>query len=322
MKNVWASLNRPIFALAPMEDVTDTVFRQIIDKYAPAELYFTEFTSVDALLSEKGKESAMQRLRFDRSERPIIAQIWGTNPKYFAKSAELIEKLGFDGIDINMGCPVRDIVKTGACSALINNHKLAASLISATRQSTNLPISVKTRLGTDQIQTEEWVGFLLKQGLDAIALHGRTAKEMSKSEVHWDEIAKAVRLRDQIAPQTLILGNGDVLSHAEGLEKVDKYRLDGVMIGRGVFQNLFVFSGKSFTELSQAEKFKIMQEHIELFDKTWGTKKNYNILKKFFKIYISGVDGASDMRIKFMETKNAAQALVIIKEFLSKEDVT
>lgn len=299
-----------------MEDVTDTVFRQIVERHGPADIYFTEFTSTDALMNEEGRESAMQRLKFTEAERPIIAQIWGTDPKNFADTAKIIEEMKFDGIDINMGCPVKDIVKTGACSALIKNHKLAGELIRALRDSTDLPISVKTRLGFSQIQTEEWIGFLLEQGLDAITVHGRTATQMSKPPVHWHEVEKVVKLRDSISPETLILGNGDVPSRAQGLEEINKHSLDGVMLGRGVFHNLFVFRDGDFSSLSPKEKMSIMQEHIELFQATWGNKKNYNILKKFFKIYISGFDGASGTRVRFMETTSSNESLALIKEYL------
>lgn len=317
MQNIWQELPKPIFALAPMEDVTDTVFRQIIQKHAPADLYFTEFTSVDALLSLKGRESAMQRLRFEQIERPLIAQIWGTDPKLFAQAAKLIFELGFDGIDINMGCPVKDIVKTGACSALINTPKLAGELIQTLKNSTDLPVSVKTRLGVSKLQTEEWIGFLLDQKLDGLTIHGRTASEMSKPPVHWEEVVKIVGLRDKIAPDTILLGNGDIPARKEGLEIISKYKLDGVMIGRGVFHNLFAFAKeKDFTTLSLQEKLAIMQEQIDLFESTWGTNKNYNILKKFFKIYVSGFDGASELRMQFMETKNPDEARKILAEYL------
>lgn len=315
MKNIWDDLQKPIFALAPMEDVTDTVFRQVVDKYAPADIYFTEFTSTEALLSPKEKESAMQRLRLTSRERPLIAQIWGTDPKLFAKSAKIITELGFDGIDINMGCPVKDIVKTGACSALINSPKLASELVHSLKESTDLPISVKTRLGTHKIITEEWIGFLLEQNLSCLTVHGRTAKEMSKPPVHWEEIAKAVTLKNQISPQTVLLGNGDILSYADGLAKTTEYGLDGVMIGRGIFQNLLIFDKeKDFKEFSLSEKLEVMRFHIELFEKTWGDTKNYNILKKFYKIYVNGFPGASDMRVRFMETKTSSEALALLHD--------
>lgn len=317
MKNIWGDLKKPIFALAPMEDVTDTVFRQVVGRYAPPDIYFTEFTSTEALLSSKGKDSAMQRLRFNSSERPLIAQIWGTDPRHFAESARIIMSLGFDGIDINMGCPVKDIVKTGACSALINNPKLAGELIKSLQESTDLPISVKTRLGTNRIITEEWIGFLLEQDLACLTVHGRTAKEMSKPPVHWEEIAKAVTLKNRISPQTVLLGNGDILSYADGLTKIEDYALDGVMIGRGIFQDLFVFDrDKDFRALTLTEKLEIMRFHIELFDKTWGESKNYNILKKFYKIYVNGFPGASDTRVRFMETKSSEEALDLLSTLI------
>ena len=310
MKNFWAKLTKPFFALAPMDDVTDTVFRQIIAKYAPADVYFTEFTNIDALLS-KGEQSALKRLRFTEKERPIIAQIWGIDPKKFYEASKKIVQLGFDGIDINMGCPVKDVVKAGACSALIRNPTLAQEIIQATKEgSGNLPVSIKTRIGFNTIQIEEWLGFLLKQNLSALSVHLRTAKEMSDVPAHWEQVEKLVALRDEQSKKTLLIGNGDIINKADGLEKAKRYSLDGIMIGRGVFHDLFAFTEKSnWQTLPPKQKILILKEHVTLFDKTWGESKNFAILKKYFKIYISGFDGAGQMRASFMETQTPSEAL-------------
>jgi nifR3 family TIM-barrel protein len=306
MKNIWQSLKKPIFVLAPMDDVTDTVFRQIVGDLAAPDLYFTEFTSVDGMVSEKGREPVSRRLWFTKKERPIIAQIWGNDPEKFFKAAKMCAEMGFDGIDINMGCPEKSVVKRGMCSGLINHSELAAKIIQATKDGAGgLPVSVKTRIGMREIKTEEWIGFLLKQDLAALTVHGRTVKEMSKVPAHWDEIGKAVKLRDQIAPQTVLIGNGDISSYQDGLDKVKKYGVDGVMIATGIFKNLWIFdkSGKA-PGLSIEERLNQLLKHSRLFVETWGQTKSFAILKKFFKIYISEFEGAAELRVKFMETKN------------------
>jgi nifR3 family TIM-barrel protein len=317
MKNIWQSLKKPIFILAPMDDVTDTVFRQIVGDLAAPDLYFTEFTSVDGMASEKGREPVSRRLQFSEKERPIIAQIWGNDPEKFYKAAQMVKELGFDGIDINMGCPEKSVIKRGMCSGLINHPQVAAKIIQATKDGAEgLPISVKTRIGFREIQTEEWLGFLLKQDLAALTVHGRTVREMSKVPAHWDEIGKSVKLRDQIAPQTLIIGNGDINSYQDGLDKVRTYGVDGVMIATGIFKNLWIFdpSGKA-PELSIEERLNQLLKHSRLFVETWGETKSFAILKKFFKIYISDFEGASDLRTKFMEANNLEDVEFLVTQF-------
>lgn len=305
MKNIWNFLKKPIFALAPMDDVTDTVFRQIIGDLAAPDLYFTEFTSVDGLVSEKGREAVSKRLQFTEKERPIIAQIWGNDPEKFYKAAKIVKEMGFDGVDINMGCPEKSVIRRGMCSDLINNPKLAGEIIRAVKEGSGLPVSVKTRIGFRQIQTEEWLGFLLKQNLDALIIHARTVKEMSKVPAHWDEVGKVVKLRNQINPKTLIIGNGDINSYEDGLEKVKTYGVDGVMIGTGIFKNLWIFdkSGKT-PELSIEERLNQLLKHSQLFVETWSQTKSFAILKKFFKIYLSGFEGAAEMRAEFMNANS------------------
>lgn len=318
MKNVWKDFKKPIFILAPMDDVTDTVFRQIIADLAPPDLYFTEFTSVDGMVSEKGFEPVSRRLLFTEKERPIIAQIWGSDPEKFFKASQIIAGMGFDGIDINMGCPEKSVVRRGMCSALINNPNLTAEIIKAVKTGGGgLPVSVKTRIGFKEIQTDEWLGFLLKQDLDALVIHGRTVREMSKVPAHWDEIAKAVILRNQINLKTLIIGNGDINSYEDGLEKVTSYGVDGVMIGTGIFKNLWIFekSGK-IHDLGLEERLNQLLKHTRLFVQTWDGKKSFAILKKFFKCYLSDFDGASEIRAKFMETKNLEEVEKLVQTYI------
>jgi tRNA-dihydrouridine synthase len=229
--NFWREATEPLMILAPMEDVTDTAFRELVMRISqPGRLHvvFTEFTSTDGLCHPVGRPKVEQRLKVSESEREllrsldikIVAQIWGNNPEKYHEAVKYItEEYRFDAVDINMGCPVRNVVAQGSCSALIDNESLAGEIIAATREATHLPVSLKTRLGVKKIETERWMDFLLRQPLDAITLHGRIQKQMSEGQANWDEIAKAVRMRDQIAKNIKIIGNGDVLSYNEGIEK-------------------------------------------------------------------------------------------------------
>lgn len=303
----WNDLPNPFFALAPMEDVTDTVFRQIVASAARPDVFFTEFTNTDGILS-RGADIVTQRLKYTEIERPLIAQIWGIHPESFYKAAQEIVKLGFDGIDINMGCPIRNIVKIGACSALINNHALTKEIIDATKKgagsaSRRIPISIKTRIGFNKIVTQEWIGFLLNQDLAALTIHGRTAAEMSAVPVHWDEIEKAVILKNTLKVKTLLIGNGDIKNREQGLELVKKYQLDGIMIGRGVFENPWVFQ-KEQKIISKQERLLLLKKHVHLFKQTWSTNKNFQVLKKYFKIYIAGFPNAAEIRQSLMQTNS------------------
>ena len=297
MQNLWQDFKRPIMVLAPMEDVTDTVFRRIVASCGRPDVFFTEFTSVDGLFSE-GYDYVAKRLEFTADEHPLIAQIWGAKPENYYKAGQKLVEMGFDGIDINMGCPVRDVIKLGVCSALIKNPSLAKEIIQATKEgiaSVNgtIPVSVKTRIGFNEIQTEEWTGFLLDQNIDALTVHGRTVKEQSKVPAHWDEIAKVVKLRDAKQLSTVIIGNGDVSTLADALKKVEETKVDGIMVGCGIFQDPWLFNPTHHgEEVSFEEKLGKLIEHIELYQRTWGTRKPYAILKKFFKCYINGTQGS------------------------------
>jgi nifR3 family TIM-barrel protein len=322
MKSFWQDLKKPIFVLAPMEDVTDTVFRRVVASCGRPDVFFTEFTSVDGL-SSIGHDYVAKRLKFTEDEHPLIAQIWGVKPENYYKAAQMLVEMGFDGIDINMGCPVKDVTKLGACSALIKNHPLAKEIIQATKDGAGaLPVSVKTRIGFNEIQTEEWIGFLLDQGIDALTVHGRTVKEQSKVPAHWDEITKAVKLRDEKKLKTVIIGNGDVMSRDEAMQRVKETGADGIMIGRGIFHDPWLFNPTHHGEaVSFKEKLQKMSEHISLFEKTWGKDKHYPILKKFFKCYISGIPGASDMRTELIAYNSSEEVLKRLKE-LQVSDLT
>lgn len=313
MKTVWQKLQtkQPFFALAPLDDVTDTVFRCVVSRAGRPDLYFTEFISADAFV-RGGADVVEPKLRFTESERPLVAQIWGKEPAYYETLAARVAELGFDGVDINMGCPEKNIVRNGCCSALIKEPERAIEIIAATKRGAGqLPVSVKTRIGFDQIITEQWAGLLLEQDLAALTIHGRTAKEMSKVPAHWDEIAKVVKLRDQIAPDTTIIGNGDIMSRAQGEERARQSGVDGVMIGRGIFNDIFVFD-TSGQEHTVADRLELLLYHLKLHEQEWAGVKRFEPLRKFFKIYVSGFDGAAKLRAELMDATDYKTARHII----------
>lgn len=306
-----------------MEDVTDTSFRELVMRNAETgqlNVVFTEFTNTDGLCHPVGREKVSFRLIVSPTERvllkekgvKIIAQIWGNNPDSFYKATKyIVDNYHFDGIDINMGCPVKNVVANGCCSALIDNEPLAGEIISATHAATDLPLSVKTRLGVKKIDTERWIGFLLEQPIEAIILHGRIQKQMSEGEANWAEIGKAVKLRDQIAPDIKIIGNGDVETLADAITKTDYYGVDGIMVGRGIFKNPWLFN-TSIDGVSMNERLNTLQEHIKLFELAWGDTRHFAILRRFFKIYLSDFRGASELRQRMMETNNFQETYELI----------
>lgn len=315
MKFSWQKLPKPFFTLAPMEGATDTVFRQIIISCARPDVLFTEFTNTDGIISEKAKH-VTDRLMFKDLERPIIAQIWGTNPKSFYESSKKLSKMKFDGIDINMGCPERNIIKKGSCAGLMKNPDLAKEIIEATKKGAGkLPVSVKTRIGFSQIQMK-WIEFLLNQNISALTIHLRTALEMSKTPAHWGIAEKIVELRDKIYPDTVLIGNGDVENVIEAEMKIKESGFDGIMIGRGVFHDPYAFSSKiRFNDLPTKDKLELLEKHLDLFEKIWGEDKTYNPLKRFFKVYINSFKDAGDLREKLMETSSISEAREILNEY-------
>ena len=308
-------LPRPFTVLAPMDDVTETVFRQIIASCAPPDLYFTEFVNVDALQSA-GRQSAMKRLQFTDTERPLIAQIWGTRPENFYKTAAELVEMGFDGVDLNMGCPDKAVVRNGCCGGLIQYPDRALQIIAATRDGLagGLPLSVKTRIGFREYD-EEWLGLLLKEKLNMLSIHLRTVREMSKVPAHWEMAAKVRELRDNIAPDTLLVGNGDVASYSQATELAKRYKLDGIMIGRGIFHDPFVFARQSpWPDYTPAQKIDLYRQHLTLFAQQYPVgERKFDTIKKFCKLYISDFDGASALRAKLMEAKNVDDSLQILR---------
>jgi len=294
-----------------MDDVTDTVFRRIIAEIAPPDLYFTEFVNVDGLQSA-GRTKLLPKLQFSEIERPIIAQIWGKKPENFYQTSKELVAMGFSGIDINMGCPDKAVVRNECCSALMNNRSLAIEMIEATKEGSagKIPISVKTRLGFNEIDLS-WHRLLLQHQLQALTIHGRTKAELSNVPAHWNVIGDIRLLRDEIAPSTKIIGNGDVLNRSQGRYLAIKYQVDGIMIGRGIFHDPFVFSDSSlWNSYTKEQKIKLYTKHVELFLDTWKHgERRINTLNKFCKIYIQGFDGAKELREKLMGQQSAADLL-------------
>lgn len=311
-------LPKPFFVLAPMDDVTDTVFRRVIGRWAPPDLYFTEFVNVDALQS-KGREATLKRLKFTEQERPIIAQIWGLVPANFKASAKEIAGMGYDGIDLNFGCPDKNVVRNGACSALINNRELAKEIIEATREGAPaLPLSVKTRLGFDEIDLS-WHEFLLNQKLNMLSIHGRTKRQLSNVPADWETIGNIRELRDRLSPATLIVGNGDVMTRQQGEELAKKYQLDGIMIGRGVFHDPYVFAKSTpWPRAGKSRRLNMYREHVELFASTWPTgERKIHTLNKFCKIYVHGFKGAKELRERLMSAASSTEVEQILAQALS-----
>ena len=301
-----------ILALAPMEGVTDTVFRQVLCKIGKPDLFFTEFLNVEGFCS-KGREKVIHRLDFRNIEKPVVVQLWGNVPEYYAETVEYVKTLNPDGIDINMGCSVRDVLSSGRGSALINDKVLAKEIIDVVKESAgDLPVSVKTRIGFDKIDTEEWIGFLLEQGLDMITVHGRLSREGYSTPSRWDEIAKCVKLRNEIAPDTIVLGNGDVKDIEQAKEYVDRYGVDGVMIGRAILTNPWLFSGRKPEDISKGERVEVLKKHLEIFEKERGEMNIFNSQKKYIKAYISNFDTAGELRSKLMDTSSSLEIMDIL----------
>lgn len=316
MNNFWQELPHPFTALAPLDGVTDVVFRQIITEIGKPDVLFTEFTMTDGLISN-GRERVAKRLLYTKEQQPVVAQIWGTNPEHFYIVAKELEERGFAGIDINMGCPDRTVVRNGACSALIKNPSLAVEIIQATKEGAlRLPVSVKTRIGFEKESIDEWMDFLLKQNIAALTVHLRTVRELSKVPAHWEYMKQIINLRDQLAPNTVIIGNGDISSRDEVNEKYSQYGCEGLMIGRGIFANPWIFNPKvTVSKISIYERINLYLHHIELFERQWKDSKHFALLKKFAKTYIQNFPEVANFREKLMEAKTLEELKKHLEEF-------
>jgi len=364
--NFWETLPKPFFVLAPLANVTDAAFRRVIAKYSKSAgphatfVMYTEFVAADGLVraNEEGKAKLMRDLVFSEAERPIVAQFFTANPEHMEKAAALARELGFDGVDINMGCPDRSIEKQGAGAKLILNPVLARELVAAAKRGAgDLPVSVKTRLGYNKDILEEWLPEILKAEPAVLILHARTRKEMSKVDAHWDRVKRAVEIRNELGSKTLIVGNGDVKNLDDARQKAAENGVDGVMLGRAIFGTPWLFadarelslktslrqatpsptvsaehslaSQESFASLeagqtifSTADRLRVAVEHTKLFEELLGDIKNFAIMKKHFKAYAEGFHGAKELRIKLMDAHNADEVKDIVEYFLAGYNAT
>ncbi len=306
----WNQFQPGFTILAPMEGVTDIAFRQVVARAARPEIFYTEFTNVNSYTSEKGRHNALERFQIEPSEQPIIAQIWGTRPEMFAETVVALKNLGFQAVDINMGCPDKHVVATGGGSGLIRTPELAKEIIRAAKGN-GLPISIKTRLGYSRVdEWRAWLANILEEHPAALTVHLRTKKEMSKVDAHVELVPEILALKNELSPETKLIINGDIKNRADGQKYID-IGADGIMIGRGVFANPFCFE-KEPREHTRDELIDLMKYHLDLYEKY--SLHPYDPLKHFYKIYINNFPGASEIRDKLMQTKTIAEAREVINQ--------
>ncbi len=320
------SKGETLTVLAPMADVTDVAFRSMIATYSKPhgpDVMWTEFVSADGLCSP-GREVLKRDLEFSDAERPVVAQLFSSNPETVRKAAALCRELGFDGIDLNMGCPDKSIEKQGSGAAHIKNWKRAQEVIRAAQEGAgDIPVSVKTRIGYNKVEFLEWLPKILECNIPALTVHLRTRKELSLVDAHWELMPDIVKLvREMTGPieegGTLILGNGDIRSVTEGKQKAYQSGADGVMVGRGVFGTPWFFDEEEFNRgKSLEERLKICVEHTKLYEEKLGDVKSFAIMKKHYKAYVHGFDGAKELRMQLMECENAGEVAQTVKKWMS-----
>lgn len=327
----WKGIKKPFFAIAPMSDVTDIAFREMFVKYGSPDVFWTEFVSCAGLCS-RGKEKLLIDLKYTKRQKPIVAQFFGSVPEHFYHSALIAKELGFDGIDINMGCPDHAVEKQGAGAALMKNPKLAQEIIREAKRGAEsgrkkIPVSVKTRLGYNKDEMEKWLPYIFEMEPAVVTVHGRTRKEMSKVPARWDRIGDAVALRDGYfsfgGDKPFMIGNGDIESVEDGKKKAKEYGVNGIMVGRGIFGNPFFFR-KGEKKVSKEEKLRALVEHVRLFEKYFGNSyknrstslKHFDIMKKHFSSYASGFHGAKELRMELMLAKSAHDVRAIVSRHL------
>ncbi|MDW3937806.1 tRNA-dihydrouridine synthase [Staphylococcus saprophyticus] len=314
-ENFWRELPRPFFVLAPMEDVTDVVFRHVVSEAGRPDVFFTEFTNTESYCHPEGVHSVRGRLTFTEDEQPIVAHIWGDKPDHFREMSIGMAEMGFKGIDLNMGCPVPNVATKGKGSGLIQRPEIAAEIIQAAKAG-GIPVSVKTRLGYSEIdEWRDWLRHVFEQDIANLSIHLRTRREMSKVDAHWELIGEIKKLRDEIAPDTLLTINGDIPDRKTGLELAEKYGIDGVMIGRGIFHNPYAFE-KEPREHTSEELLGLLRLHLDLFDQyTENEPRQFKPLRRFFKIYVRGIRGANELRHQLMSTNTTDDARKLLDEF-------
>ncbi|WP_430610339.1 tRNA dihydrouridine synthase [Enterococcus sp. DIV0876] len=318
--NFWAELPSPFFVLAPMEDVTDVVFRHVVQAAGAPDVFFTEFTNSDSYCHPEGRDSVRGRLVFTEDEQPMVAHIWGDKPEFFREMSIGLAEMGFKGIDINMGCPVPNVAGRGKGSGLILRPEVAAELIQAAKAG-GLPVSVKTRLGyTTLDEMDAWLTHILEQDIANLSIHMRTRKEMSKVDAHWELIPAVVALRDKIAPHTKLTINGDIPDRQTGLALAEKYGVDGLMIGRGIFKNPYAFE-KEPKEHTSEELLGLLHLQLDLQDHyAQMVPRSISGLHRFFKIYVKGFPGASELRGNLMNTKSTDEVRQLLAEFEASKE--
>ena len=310
---IWEDLPKPFLILAPMEGVTDQVFRQVIAKAGRPDLFFTEFTNVSSYASLKGRANALERLEVVSSDNPIIAQIWGKNPEHFAETVKALYSLGFSGVDLNFGCPDKNVNKTGGGAAMIKTPDLAVECLRQAKSNTDLPVSVKTRLGWAKVEEyKEWLPVILGEHPAALTVHLRTKKEMSKVPAHFELVPEIIRLRNEISPETKLIINGDIRDRAHAMELHTEFpEVDGFMIGRGVFANPYCFTDH---EPTREDLMGLLFLHLDLYEEySKKHKVSYEPLKHFYKIYINDFPGASELRAKLMDTHSIIEARKVLE---------
>lgn len=322
MKNFWQELDGPFFVLAPMADVTDPAFRRMFSKYGKPDVTFTEFVAADGLMSA-GRARLLRDLVYSEAERPVVAQIFGSKPENIEGACAIIRELGFDGVDINMGCPDRNVEKQGAGSALIKNPKLAAEIIRAAKRGAKMgeeggiPVSVKTRVGYNQVEIEKWIPEILKEKPAALTIHARTRKEMSLVAANWNHVAEVVKMAKESGVK--IIGNGDVVSLLDGIQKAKETGANGVMVGRGVFGNPWFFNHNiSIDDITLEERFRVMLEHTKLFLELSGDIKSFAVMKKHYKAYVNGFDYAKELRTDLMDADDYETIEKLVDKFIDE----
>lgn len=357
MNNFWEKLNTPFFVLAPMADVTDPAFRRVIAKYGKPDVTWTEFVSADGLAHPVAREKLMRDLAYTEGERPIVAQLFSSHPEQMRIAARILAELGYDGIDINMGCPDRSIEKQGAGAAMMKTPDIAGVIIQAAKDGIkdagkDIPLSVKTRVGYNQVQIDEWIPFLLSQDIATLTVHARTRKELSSVPANWSYVKKVVEIRNKMGVKTKIIGNGDVHNVDHGRQLALETGCDGVMIGRAIFGNPWMFADikninsqkysnpnkiKQFfvniysrlvpsykdrywlenkIEIPVPERLRVLVEHTKLYEELLGDIKSFSIMKKHYKAYCNGFPGAKELRMQLMDSSSAEEVDKIINEFL------
>ncbi|MBU1123815.1 tRNA-dihydrouridine synthase family protein [Patescibacteria group bacterium] len=322
-----------------MAGVTDAAYRQLIKKLAPEVIVYSEFLSTDAI--HYGAKKTMQMIHFDAEiEHPFIVQIFGKDPQHFLSAAKVVEEMGADGIDINMGCPAARVTSSCHGSALMKNPELAAELVAATKEAVKIPVSVKTRLGWDS--SENLIPFckgLIEAGADALAIHGRTYSQKYKGDADWEPIYELKKAVD-----VPVIGNGDIKNAQDAVDKIGN--LDGVMVGRGTFGNPWVMgdvvdafeshwslvTGHWSPETDQrratsdqrpfvptkdrltfTQKIPLILEHCELAVKLKGEKRGMLEMRKHLASYVKGIDGAKELRAKLVRVESIDEVKDIFK---------